>query len=252
MIKSSKQYEVTKRRLADFEAAIAQFDLAKKPPNISASGHQAAYDALLSLRDELAGQLATYDLVKREGVKAISFSRLADLPRILIQTRIARKMTQKALADALEIAPQQVQRWEAEDYENAGLSYVLEIGDVLNIDEVIAPQAHAPASMDWLANATRMLPLPTDTRQKAVGLGSAVGPIIAGLSSSSDAQGNVAMAHVISAGVLTVGAIFVVGPNEVSRGTSVPIPRGSYGSVPPLPPIQGQATSRQPSLMEAH
>jgi len=138
MIKSSKQYEVTRRRLGEFDSAIAEFELAKPPPSISASAHQAAYDALISLREELTKHLAEYDRVKAQGVQAIHFSRLADLPRVLIQTRIARKMTQTALAKTLEVAPQQVQRWEADDYETTGLAYVLEIGEILDVDEVIA------------------------------------------------------------------------------------------------------------------
>jgi transcriptional regulator with XRE-family HTH domain len=152
MIKSSKQYEVTRQRLADFASAITEFDRAKAPPEVSERAHSAAYDALVSVRDELVEELAEYDQVKKEGVKAVRFSGLADLPRVLIQTRIARNMTQKALAVALDVPSQQVQRWEAEDYENVGLSYVLEIGEVLNIDEVIAPRDAVTSAAEALRN----------------------------------------------------------------------------------------------------
>ena len=89
MIKSPKQYETTKRRLAEFESALAEFDLNSSPPNITPTAHRAAYDALMSLRDELANQLAEYDRVKREGITAIHFSGLADL--LFLRKRIIRR-----------------------------------------------------------------------------------------------------------------------------------------------------------------
>lgn len=64
MIKSRRQYEVTRQRLAEFESALAGFDPAKAPPGVSERGHRAVYDGMVSVRDELADDLAKYDRLK--------------------------------------------------------------------------------------------------------------------------------------------------------------------------------------------
>jgi hypothetical protein len=64
VIKSRRQYEVTRQRLAEFESALAGLDRAKVPPGVSERGHQARYDGMVSVRDELAEELADYDRLK--------------------------------------------------------------------------------------------------------------------------------------------------------------------------------------------
>jgi hypothetical protein len=64
VIKSRRQYEVTRQRLAEFESALAGFDPAKAPPGVSERGHRAVYAGMVSVRDELADDLAEYDRLK--------------------------------------------------------------------------------------------------------------------------------------------------------------------------------------------
>jgi hypothetical protein len=64
VIKSRRQYEVTRQRLAEFESALARFDLAKVPPGVSELGHSVVYAGMVSVRDELAEELAEYDRLK--------------------------------------------------------------------------------------------------------------------------------------------------------------------------------------------
>jgi len=61
VIESRRQYEVTRQRLAEFDASIAGFDPVKVPPGVSERGHRAVYDGMVSVRDELAEELAEYD-----------------------------------------------------------------------------------------------------------------------------------------------------------------------------------------------
>lgn len=160
MIKSAKQYVVTKRRLADFEQAVEGFDIKTVPEGVTPSGHRAAFDALVSLRNELASQVHRYDDLIREGLQAIELNTISDLPRVLIETRIARRMTQAALADRLGVNPQQVQRWETEDYENVGLAYALEIADALRVDEILHRGRRSAIALPsgWPAEAPQKVP----------------------------------------------------------------------------------------------
>ena len=63
MIQSAKQYEITKRWWVKFTAAVDDFDLSTPPPNVCASAHQACYDSLVSMRDDLAAQLRSYEAI---------------------------------------------------------------------------------------------------------------------------------------------------------------------------------------------
>jgi hypothetical protein len=61
-----------------------------------------------------------YEQLRAGEIKARSLRSLTDLPRALIEARIAGHVTQKGLADRLELAEQQIQRWEATNYSGVG------------------------------------------------------------------------------------------------------------------------------------
>jgi transcriptional regulator with XRE-family HTH domain len=132
----------------EFERAIIEFDVDGPPQGVSALGHRSALAALKGIRDELAAQLSAFEDLERRGIEAVRFERLADLPRALIETRIARGMTQKEIAAKMEIPSQQVQRWEANYYDRTGLEFVLEVGEILNFDEVLRRNQLASSAAD--------------------------------------------------------------------------------------------------------
>lgn len=133
MIRSSRELNVTKARLAAFEDSIAAFDLGSPPAGVQASAHRAAYDALAGLRDELVKEIQQYERLRAEGMAAVRISKLADLPAGLVQARIARGLSQAELAGRLGVKPQQVQRWETEEYENATFASVLDVANALGV-----------------------------------------------------------------------------------------------------------------------
>ncbi|HEY9634623.1 MAG TPA: helix-turn-helix transcriptional regulator [Coleofasciculaceae cyanobacterium] len=71
---------------------------------------------------------------------------LSQLPHILIQARIAAKISQKELAERLGIEEGLLQRYEDREYESATLTQLLEISEILGISiqpkttiKVVAP-----------------------------------------------------------------------------------------------------------------
>lgn len=56
-----------------------------------------------------------------------------DLPKALIRARIAAGMTQEGLARRLGLKPQQVQRYEATDYESATFARILKVVQALGL-----------------------------------------------------------------------------------------------------------------------
>ena len=130
MIYSEKQYSVSSGELAKLKEAL-----------IAAQGRQsdqpwlkkAEIDALMSQIVDIEGELAEYDLLK-SGQRSL-FSRsyaLEELPRVLVQARIAAGMSQTDLAEKLDMKPQQVQRYEATNYMRASLARLIEVSRVLD------------------------------------------------------------------------------------------------------------------------
>lgn len=131
MITNERQYRITKAWLKKFEASIAAHDQSEPRPGVHPRIHQAAGDALRSEAEVLRGQLDEYERLRAGHVKQRTLDSLAELPRAIIEARIAARVTQKGLADRLGVAEQQVQRWEADEYEGVSVQRMQEIANAL-------------------------------------------------------------------------------------------------------------------------
>ncbi|MCZ7642736.1 MAG: XRE family transcriptional regulator, partial [Pseudorhodoplanes sp.] len=118
MIYSDKQYGVSSAQLAKLQEALAA---AKARVSDQAWLKQAEIDGLKSQIADIEAELAEYDLLKSGQVSFSKTYALEELPRVLVQARIASGMSQTDLADKLGMKPQQVQRYEATDYMGASL-----------------------------------------------------------------------------------------------------------------------------------
>lgn len=63
----------------------------------------------------------------------LELNSLEALPRALIKARIAAKLSQKDLAERLGLKEQQIQRYEATEYNSANLARVIEVSLALRI-----------------------------------------------------------------------------------------------------------------------
>lgn len=147
MIKNERQYYVAKAQLAKFHEA---FEAAQ----IAAANEPDAHPALIKARLEaIESQIDTYDRELREYIElrdhlvtSPSLAFVAVIAENVIKARIGAGLTQKGLADRLGLPEQQIQRYEAGDYEQASLARLIEIADA--IEEAKAERCHgivAPA-----------------------------------------------------------------------------------------------------------
>ncbi|MGH2749405.1 MAG: helix-turn-helix domain-containing protein [Actinomycetota bacterium] len=131
MIKNDRQYRITRAQVARFERALLQLD--RTDGEIHPRIRQAQRAATKSQLQELRRDLSEYEALKAGEVTDFSIESLTDLPRVLIQARIARGLTQKDLADRLRLKAQQIQRYEATDYASANLARLQQIAEVLGV-----------------------------------------------------------------------------------------------------------------------
>jgi ribosome-binding protein aMBF1 (putative translation factor) len=124
MIKTERQYQITKAQAEKFEVALKQADARTYPDPLLA---QLERDALRSQFEELRDELSEYDQLRSGSVREIVVDAVDQLPHALIKARIASGLSQKDLADRLGLKEQQIQRYEATDYSTAGLGRIGEV-----------------------------------------------------------------------------------------------------------------------------
>lgn len=132
MILSDRQYKVSQAELAKLQDALSA-SMATGRKGVEPWLQQMEADALKSQISEIESELAEYDFLKSGQVSFAETSALSELPRVLVQARIAKGMSQTDLAEQLNMKPQQIQRYEATDYMSASLSRLIEVAAVLGV-----------------------------------------------------------------------------------------------------------------------
>jgi HTH-type transcriptional regulator / antitoxin HigA len=130
MITNEVQYRATKMHLEQFEQA--SINLAAKHGKRSKL-EQLEIDAVDAQADDLRAEVAEYERLRSGEQVSFAAGSLAELATVLIKARIARGWTQRQLAEALEMAEQQIQRYEANDYRSTSLARLCDIADALGV-----------------------------------------------------------------------------------------------------------------------
>ncbi len=133
MIKNEKQYRITKAQVRRFQEAIAELAGQQRPANVSARLWEAQRRAAQSQMEELQEQVEAYERLQLGKSKHVVLEAVEDLPKALIRARIAAGMTQESLARRLGVKPQQVQRYEATEYESASFARILKVVQALGL-----------------------------------------------------------------------------------------------------------------------
>lgn len=132
MITNEVQRRSTETHLRQFEDALANLQ-AKHPEKKRSKLAQLEIDAIGSQADDLRAELEEYGRLRSGAVSTFEGSSLEELATLLIKARIARGWSQRQLADELEIAEQQVQRYESSDYRSASLARMCDVAAALDI-----------------------------------------------------------------------------------------------------------------------
>ena len=129
MIQNEKQYYITKNNLERFQISLEQLkvNLAKEP----SLKNQIRLDAVQSEIEVLQQELEEYKNLQQNGNVQIPLESIEHLAQNLIRARIAKGLTQAALAAKLGMKSQMIQRYETTEYASASLARVLEIARVI-------------------------------------------------------------------------------------------------------------------------
>lgn len=136
MITNEVQFRATKAHLDRFEEAAANIEAR---PGKRTKLAQLELDAVRAQADDLRSELAEYEQLRSGTQSTFNASSLEELATVLVKARIARGWTQRQLAEALGMAEQQIQRYEANEYRSTSLARLCDIANALGV--TIAPHA---------------------------------------------------------------------------------------------------------------
>lgn len=132
MIKNERQYRRTKARAEKFMQTLHELTTTPKR-RVHPVLHKAQIDALKSQLGDLQRELAEYEVLRSGKRKIVALESLEELPKTLIQARIAAGLSQEELAAKLGLKPQQIGRYEATAYQSASLERVHAVARVLGV-----------------------------------------------------------------------------------------------------------------------
>jgi transcriptional regulator with XRE-family HTH domain len=133
MIVNERHYQVTCEQLERFEAAYEQGRHLGPLPHLDPRIQAAMVEDLKYEVQRLRRRIRRHEGIKAGTVTTRKVKSFADLPKVLIEARIARNMTQKQLAEKLGMVEQQIQRYEQQDYEKTSLDRLVKIADALGV-----------------------------------------------------------------------------------------------------------------------
>jgi transcriptional regulator with XRE-family HTH domain/Zn-dependent peptidase ImmA (M78 family) len=133
MITNDVQYRTAKVQATRLESLLGE--LAERPLDLAGGElrRKVEIDTVDGQLSELRSQMSDYDALRSGQTPVGELASLDDLPRLLVRARIARGMSQRALAEELGLKEQQIQRYEASDYASASLSRLREVADLLGV-----------------------------------------------------------------------------------------------------------------------
>ncbi len=151
MITNERQYNATKAAARLFEEALEHAD--KPYPHHSDRLHEALHSGIASDLAHLRAELQEYEDFRAGKIHEVTVESLDELPDILIRARIASGLTQRELAEDLDLKEQQIQRYEATRYKSASLTRVISVARALEI--AVHIQATLPNGAEFRARRER-------------------------------------------------------------------------------------------------
>lgn len=155
MIKNTKQEGFTREKVIELQNLRNKVS---EDDTLTALEKQFNLNSLDGMIATLEEELVEYRNLKSGNIQILEAKSLEEFPKILIKARIVRQMSQTSLGKLLGMQPQQIQRYEANEYQNVSFDRLLEIaktiGVCINIEKTLivgsGPLFTIPSNVDEL------------------------------------------------------------------------------------------------------
>ncbi|HQY10262.1 MAG: helix-turn-helix transcriptional regulator [Burkholderiales bacterium] len=129
MITNQRQQQFTQHQAERFRGMLASAQAPHPHPKV-AQAMRAGWEDQLSA---LEAELADYDALQRTEPTTLEADSIVGIGEALIKARIARRLTHRELAERMQLAEQQVQRWEATRYRGVAAERLQQVADALRL-----------------------------------------------------------------------------------------------------------------------
>ena len=129
MIRNDKEYGITRQRIDDVERVLAAQQSALQSTGLSLEEVERGLAPIRAFRAQLEDEIAWYDRVCRRDFDAIQG--LSGVGQLLIAARIANSLSQRELAERLDVSEAQVSRDERNEYHGITVERAQRILDTL-------------------------------------------------------------------------------------------------------------------------
>lgn len=152
MITNEREYRIARADLRRFEEELSKPRVVAEQPGVHPA-FVAATPAILNQQlEELRAEIREYEDLRSGIHRSWEFSDLGSLPQVLIESRIARGLTQRELADELKVREQAIQRYEDNRYAGASFERITDVvgalGLYVNVVVSLDPQVTSVAPSD--------------------------------------------------------------------------------------------------------
>ena len=134
MIKNEKQYKITKKKLDGINQKITIMHAEGDQLSIKS---QLILASLTDMSDDMNNEIAEYELLKKDKAKILKARSLSELPSLITEYKIALGLTQKEFSQKIGMKEQQLQRYEAENFQGISFKNLLKILQAIGLNIVI-------------------------------------------------------------------------------------------------------------------
>jgi transcriptional regulator with XRE-family HTH domain len=133
MITNEREYRIARAELRRFEEELSKPRLVVEQPGVHPALVAATPAILNQQLEDLRAEVREYEELRSGIHRSWEFSDLGSLPQVLIESRIARGLTQRELADELKLREQAIQRYEDNRYAGASFERIVDVAGVLGL-----------------------------------------------------------------------------------------------------------------------
>src|SRR3989344_9576590 len=142
MIRNEKEYQEAIRRIQEDQKVIQQQRSELEKEKLSPEGIDRAMAPVLSFHQQLVEEIEWYENVKRQNFDSISS--LNQIGHLLIALRIASGLSQKDLADCVDVSEAQVSRDERNEYHGMSIERAAKILSIFGVHVKTKVSVDAP------------------------------------------------------------------------------------------------------------
>jgi transcriptional regulator with XRE-family HTH domain len=138
MIKNDRQFAISNRRHERLQSAALDIRERLASGALESTRGSVELRAVEGEARALEAELKQYTDLRDGRRRPDRIEQISDIPRVLIQARIAAGLSQAQLASMVDMKEQQLQRYEADDYQAVSLSRLVPIAVALGLEEAAA------------------------------------------------------------------------------------------------------------------